>query len=150
MSKKPLSPNRNPDDSSPPKNELEALRDREVRYRGVIDSALDAIIVISSRGIIEYFNPAAESLFGYLSPEVIGRNISVLMASPEREKHDSYLERYISTGQRRIVGTEREVYALRKDGTTFPIELSVTEVVAGGTRSFAGVIRDVTEKRKQE
>lgn len=136
--------------SSRLENELEASRDREVHYRGVIDSALDAIIVISPRGAIEYFNPAAETLFGYLSSEVLGQNISTLMASPERERHDGYLERYISTGQRRIIGTEREVFALRKDGSSFPIELSVTEVIAGEKRSFAGVIGDVTEKRKQE
>lgn len=130
--------------------ELGASLERERRYRGIIDSSLDAVVVISPLGSIEYFNPAAENLFGYLSDEVLGKNISELMASPEREKHDGYLERYISTGQRRIIGTEREVFALRKNGSLFPIELAVTEVVVGDKPLFAGVLRDVTEKRKQE
>ncbi len=119
-------------------------------YRGIIDAALDAVIAISANGLVEFLNPAAEQLFGYSASEVIGRNISMLMPSPERERHDAYLERYVSTGERRIIGTEREVFAQRKDNSLFPIELSVTEVNVEGRRIFSGVIRDVSARRKAE
>src|ERR1051325_8295047 len=102
-----------------------ALADSEARLRTILESHPDAIIVIDERGLIEAFSPAAERLFGYREPDVIGHNVSMLMPSPYREQHDRYLERYRATGERRIIGIGRVVVGLRQDGTTFPMELAV-------------------------
>ena len=127
-----------------------ALVEREARLRSILETAPDAIIVIDERGIVESYSTAAERLFGFLAAEVVGRNVSMLMPAPYRERHDGYLENYRRTGERRIIGIGRVVVGQRKDGTTFPMELSVGEVVANGRRLFTGFIRDLTERQLNE
>jgi two-component system, LuxR family, sensor kinase FixL len=116
------------------------------RWQAVIESAVDGIIVIDSRGAIEAFNPAAERLFGYREADVVGQNVRLLMPPRYRDEHDHYLQTYISTGKARIIGTGREVTALRKDGTTFPIHLSVGQIVLRGEPKFTGIIHDLSAR----
>ncbi|MBI4262791.1 MAG: PAS domain S-box protein [Acidobacteria bacterium] len=130
---------------------LEArLRASEARWRAVIDSAVDGIIVIDARGRIEAFIPAAERLFGYQESEVVGRNVTLLMPSPYREEHDAYLARYLDTGSAKVIGIGREVAALRRDGTAFPVHLAVGEMVLGGERKFTGILHDLTARVHME
>ncbi len=107
-------------------------------------------MTIDERGIIESINPAMERLFGYAAAEMIGSNVSVLMPSPHCERHDVYLANYLRTGQRKIIGIGREVTGRRKDGTLFPMDLSVSEIVLSGRRMFLGLVHDVTERRRAE
>ena len=123
-----------------------ALGRSEARWRAIIETAVDAIILIDRRGRVESFNPAAEKMFGYAADEVIGRNVSMLMPEPYASEHDHYLRRYQMTGERRIIGIGREVTARRKDGTTFPAHLSVGELAIEGERMFTGIVRDLTER----
>lgn len=117
----------------------------------IVESAVDGIIMIDQRGLIEFFNPAAERLFGYTVAEVTGRNVSVLMPSPYAEEHDGYLRRYLTTRDPHIIGIGREVTARRKDGTTFPVHLSVGEVtLEEGVTKFTGIVRDLTDRVKLE
>ena len=132
---------------------VEDLRQRhedEVTLRSILNTVPDAMVIISERGIIESFSPSAERLFGYDAAEVVGRNVKILMPSPYHERHDSYIERYLETGDRRIIGIGRIVTGLRKDGTTFPLELSVGEAVIGGRRIFTGFVRDLSEREEAE
>jgi two-component system sensor kinase FixL len=124
----------------------DALGASEARWRAIVDSAVDGIIVIDAHGRIEAFNHAAERLFGYAPGEVLGRNVNMLMPSPYREEHDSYLSRYLATGRARIIGGGREVQGLRKDGTTFPLHLSVGEITIQGERKFTGILHDLTSR----
>jgi two-component system, LuxR family, sensor kinase FixL len=125
----------------------EALRKSEERVRSIVESAVDAIIVIDDRGAIQAFNPSAERLFGYRISEVLGRNVNMLMPSPDRERHDAYLHHYLTTGEQKIIGIGREVTARRKDGTTFPVHLSVGEMKThDGTRSFTGILHDLSDR----
>jgi two-component system sensor kinase FixL len=125
----------------------ERLRASEERWRSVIESAVDSIIVIDARGQVESINPAALRLFGYGAEEVIGRNVSMLMPSPYHEEHDSYLARYLSTGERKIIGIGREVTGRRKDGGTFPLHLSVGEMLTrSGERKFTGILHDLSSR----
>jgi PAS domain S-box-containing protein len=119
------------------------LRASEARWRSIVESAVDAIIVIDAHGRIESFNRGAERLFGYRESEVLGRNVNLLMPSPYREEHDQYMARYFSAGIAKIIGIGREVTALRKDGTTFPVHLSVGEMRVGGERKFTGILHDL-------
>lgn len=128
----------------------EALRESEARYRAIVETAVDAIITIDETGRILLFNPAAERIFGYRAEEVIGQNISVLMPSPYREQHDRYIRNYLETGRRRIIGRGREVTGQRKDGTTFPMYLAVSEVRLPDRRLFTGIVRDLSETRRLE
>ncbi len=128
----------------------ERTRASEARWRSIIDSAVDAIIVIDAFGLIDAFNPAAERLFGYTEVEVIGRNVKLLMPSPYREEHDSYMARYLATGQARIIGIGREVVAQKRDGTTFPVHLSVGEMLSSGERKFTGIIHDLSGRVRLE
>jgi two-component system sensor kinase FixL len=130
--------------------DMRAYHEREVRLRSILDTVPDAMVIINERGIVESFSPSAERLFGYSAAEVLGRNVSMLMPTPHRERHDSYLERYLKTGERRIIGIGRVVSGLRKNGTTFPLELSVGEAVIAGRRIFTGFIRDLTEREEAE
>lgn len=128
----------------------DALGASEARWRAVIDSAVDGIVVIDAHGRIEAFNRAAERLFGYTIDEVLGRNVDMLMPSPYREEHDTYLSRYLATGRAKIIGSGREVQGLRKDGTTFPLHLSVGEITIQGERKFTGILHDLTMRVEME
>ena len=127
-----------------------ALQESEARMRAVFDTAVDAIVTIDETGIIERINFAAERLFGYAEAEISGKNISMLMPSPYREMHDSYLARYRQTGEKRIIGIGREVVGLRKDGSVFPMELSVAEMYFGHRRMFTGIVRDISQRKLGE
>lgn len=116
------------------------------RWRAIVESAVDGIVVIDHRGRIEDFNPAAERLFGYASAEVVGRNVSMLMPEPFASQHDAYIARYLSTRVRHIVGIGREIVALRKDGSTFPAHLAVGELTIHGETKFTGIVRDLTDR----
>jgi two-component system sensor kinase FixL len=118
--------------------------------RSILETVPDAMLVIDDRGVILLFSIAAERLFGYTTAEVHGRNVSMLMPSPYREAHDAYLARYLTTGERRIIGIGRIVVGLRKDGGTFPMELQVGEVRAAGHLLFTGFVRDLTERQRTE
>ncbi|TNF35312.1 MAG: PAS domain S-box protein [Deltaproteobacteria bacterium] len=124
-----------------------ALRESEERHRAIVENAVDAIVTIDERGAIESANPATERLFGYREEDLVGRNVSLLAPSPHRERHDAYLQHYLETGEARVIGIGREVAGRRKDGSVFPIELSVSEVRLEGRRLFTGIIRDVTEQK---
>jgi two-component system sensor kinase FixL len=126
------------------------LPEREALLRAILETSPDGLITIDESGTIQGFNPAAERTFGYDAAEVIGRNVSGLMPSPYREEHDGYLERFLRTGERRIIGIGREVLGQRKDGTIFPMELAVGEVKAAGRRLFAGFIKDVSARQQSE
>jgi PAS domain S-box-containing protein len=127
-----------------------ALRDSAARLRAVVDTAVEGIITIDQRGSIESINPAGCRLFRYSSSEVIGRNVKMLMPEPYQGQHDAYLAAYLRTGRARIIGIGREVVGLRKDGTTFPLDLSVSEFHIAGQRMFTGIVRDITERRRLE
>ena len=127
-----------------------ALRDSEERLRAILKTAVEGIITIDERGIIESFNLAAERIFGFKAAEVIGKNISILMPSPHQERHDSYLANYRHTGHAKIIGIGREVSGRRKDGTIFPMDLSVSEVRLAKRRVFTGFIRDITGRKRLE
>lgn len=128
----------------------DSLKISESRAGTVLDTAVDAIISIDERGIIESFNRAAEKLLGYSATEARGRNVKMLMSSPEREAHDGYLARYRETGERKIIGIGREVVCRRKDGTEFPADLAVGEYRDGGVRKFTGFVRDISERKRAE
>ena len=127
-----------------------ALAEREAHLQSVLDTVPDAMIVIDPVGTIQSFSVAAERLFGYTADEAIGQNVRLLMPSPYHEQHDSYLERYLRTGERHIIGIRRIVVGRRKDGATFPIELSVGEVRSGERCFFTGFVRDLTERQQAE
>jgi PAS domain S-box-containing protein len=126
------------------------LRDSEERLRGVLRTAADGIISIDQRGTIQQFNPAAERIFAYPAVEVLGRNVAMLMPEPYNEEHDAHLATYLKTGQKRVIGISREMVARRKDGTIFPVELSVSEIKQGDVRTFTGIARDITDRKRAE
>lgn len=126
------------------------LRESEARARSILRTTVDAIITIDDRGSVRTFNKAAEDLFQYKSSEVIGENVNVLMPQPYRREHDGYIRNYHQTGERKIIGIGREVTGKRKDGTTFPMYLAVSEVNVNGQRLYTGIIRDISEQRRLE
>jgi two-component system sensor kinase FixL len=123
---------------------------REILLQAIIETSPDALIAIDERCLVRIFNPAAERLFQYRAGEIIGKNISCLMPSPDRERHDGYVARYLRTGEKRIIGIGRTVVGLRKDGSTFPMELAVGEARLGDQRLFTGFVRDLTERQRAE
>ena len=129
---------------------LQELAASDAWRRALLEATVDAIITICERGIIRTINPATERMFGYAMEELIGQNVRVLMPSPYREEHDAYIARYLTTGEKRIFGIGREVVGRRKDGTVFPIRLSVAEARLGEQRFFVGAIVDITEQKRAE
>jgi two-component system sensor kinase FixL len=128
----------------------EALRASEAHLRSILETVPDAMIVIDEGGRIQSFSATAERLFGYAGEEVLGHNISVLMPEPYRSQHDGYMTRYLTTGERRIIGIGRVVVGQRKDESTFPMELAVGEMRSNDRRYFTGFVRDLTERQKTE
>ena len=126
------------------------LRAREAHLQSILATVPDAMVVITERGIMQSFSHAAERLFGWTADEVIGKNVKILMPEPYREQHDDYLDRYLTTGERRIIGVGRVVVGERKDGSTFPMELSVGEMISGDQRFFTGFVRDLSERQQTE
>lgn len=120
------------------------------RYRAILDTAIDGIVTISENGLIESFNRAAERMFGYSADELVGRNVSLLMPEPYRTQHDSFLANYLRTGNPRVIGFGREVSGLRRDGSIFPMDLSVGEVHLPGRRLFTGILRDISDRKAAE
>jgi len=124
--------------------------DEKKQLSAVIDNVVDGIITIGERGTIESFNPAARNIFGYSNDEVIGQNVKLLMPEPYHSEHDGYLDHHIRTGEKKVIGIGREVTGQRKDGTTFPMELAVSEVIIDNVRHFVGITRDITERKHTE
>ena len=132
------------------KQSEEELRRAEERMRSVVNHVVDGVITIDEHGSVESLNPAAELLFGYPSGEVIGQNVKLLMPEPYHSQHDAYLRNYLTTGQAKIIGIGREVVGKRKDGSTFPMDLAVSEFRLGPRRFFTGIVRDITERKQLE
>jgi PAS domain S-box-containing protein len=122
----------------------------EEMLRSVVNNVVDGIITIDQRGAVESFNPAAEKLFGYEAAEIIGRNVKVLMPEPYQGEHDEYIANYLRTGQAKIIGIGREVVGRRRDGSTFPMDLAVSEFTLGPRRFFTGIVRDITQRKRNE
>jgi len=143
------------EDDVEPEHALEALREREAHLRSILDTVPDAMVVIDIHGLIQSFSATAERLFGWSAADVIGRNVSMLMPQPYRDAHDGYLDRYLTTGERRIIGIGRVVVGERRDGSTFPMELAVGEMKSADRRYsdrryFTGFVRDLTERQETE
>jgi len=124
----------------------EKTKESENRLDAVVNTAVDTIIVIDERGIIQLFNPAAERLFGYSTQEALNQNVKMLMPEPYRSEHDGYMQRYKKTGEAHIIGIGREVIGLRKDETTFDMDLAISEMNWRGNKVFLGIIRDISER----
>lgn len=122
-------------------------KDREARLAAILNTAIEAIITIDERGICESINAAGERMFGYSANEIIGNNVSMLMPSPYREEHGQYLSDYLKTGEKKIIGIGREVVGRRRDGSEFPIYLSVSEVHLKERRIFTGIIQDISQRK---
>jgi two-component system sensor kinase FixL len=129
---------------------LASAAQHAARWQAIVDTATEAIVTIDTAGLIESVNGAASRMFGYAADELVGRNVKVLMPEPYRGEHDGYVQRYLRTGERHIIGIGREVKALRKDGTQFPIMLSVGEAEVAGRRFFTGMIRDITDQHEMQ
>lgn len=128
----------------------EKLRESEAKYRSIVETTVDAIITINEKALIRTFNDAAEKLFQYKAREVIGKNVKILMPEPYKNEHDDYVNNYLSGGRRKIIGIGREVTGKRKDGSTFPMYLAVSEVQLRDQRIFTGIVRDISEQRRLE
>jgi two-component system CheB/CheR fusion protein len=128
----------------------DALHDSEERLRAILETAVEGIITIDERGVIESFNCSAEKIFGYSANEAIGQNVKLLMPEPFRREHDGYLKNYHQTGHAKIIGIGREVVGRRKNGAVFPLDLSVSEVNLAGRRLFTGFVRDISERKQLE
>lgn len=129
------------------KNKINVSSPR-ITLDAILEAAVDGIIIIDSRGVIDLVNPAVEKLFGYKSSELVGQNIAILMPEPDKSNHDRYISSFITTGEKKIIGTGREVMGKRKDGVLFPFKLSVSEILVDNERHFTGVIHDISEQKK--
>lgn len=131
--------------------ELErGLQESRARAQAILDHTVEAVITIDTRGIIQSFNRSAERIFGYSEAEVVGQNVKMLMPHHHRVRHDAYIRNYLETGERKIIGMGREERGRRKDGSVFPMELSVSEVRWDNERIFTGIVRDISRRRKLE
>ena len=141
-----------PDGREPrhPRPEHEHAARHAAHWQAIVDTATEGIVTIDENGIIETANGAAGRLFGYGAGDLVGKNVSLLMPEPFASEHDGYMRRYMTTGEKRIIGIGREVVGLRSDGTEFPIDLSVGEGTVAGRRFFTGVIRDITERKEMQ
>jgi PAS domain S-box-containing protein len=133
-----------------PFNEHQLSTSEAQLLRAVVDTAVDGVILIDGAGCVLMFNPACENLFGYLAAEVLGQNVKMLMPPPYRDEHDRYLENYTHTSVKKIIGIRREVTGRRKNGTTFPMDLSVGETQRDGKSIFVGIIHDLTERQRAD
>jgi two-component system sensor kinase FixL len=129
------------------RSDLEA---QQAHLRSVLDTVPDATVVINDKCEMLTFNRAAIRQFGYTEDEVVGKNVSMLMPEPYRSRHDGFIERYLATGERRIIGIDRVVVGQRKDGSTFPMKLTVGEMNSGGQIFFTGFVRDLTDRAETE
>ena len=127
-----------------------ALQNSEAHIRAIVETAPDGIMTIDEHGSIEMMNPRLTEIFGYTEQEILGHNITLLMPEPYKSRHDDYLKRYCETGEKHIIGTIREAEGQRKDGSVFPLELAVNELVINNQRKFVGVIRDITQRKRTE
>ncbi|MDX5436403.1 MAG: PAS domain S-box protein, partial [Pontibacter sp.] len=127
-----------------------ALRESENKINSIIQGAVDGIITINTRGVIEMVNPSAAKLFGYKAEELLGKSINVLMPEPDRSLHDSYMHHYHVTGEKRIIGIGREVTGMRKDGSIFPFYLSISEVQLADRKVYTGFVHDITRQKLTE
>ena len=137
-------------DTSERKRGVEAIIARDDHLRGIMDTVIDGIVTINPKGIVQSFNKSAERIFGYMGHEVIGKNIKALMPEPYSSAHDGYLSKYVDTGKKNIINTGREVIGKRKDGEVFPMDLAVSELKRDGEIFFIGIIRDITDRKKDE
>jgi two-component system, LuxR family, sensor kinase FixL len=128
----------------------EELREAEERMRSIVDHVIDGIITIDESGTVESYNPAAERIFGYSASEVIKQNVKMLMPDPFHSEHDGYLANYLHSGEAKIIGIGREVVGRRKDGSTFPMDLAVSEFHLGQRRYFTGIVRDISDRKRAE
>lgn len=132
------------------KSATDDLRESEERYRSIVSTAIDAIIIIDESGIIQSINPAGEAMFGYDPSELEGRNVAILMPEPDSSRHNEYISAYLKTGNPKIIGRPRDLDHLRKDGSVFRAELTLTEWRVGGKRNFTATIHDITERKRYE
>ena len=132
------------------KETVETLREHDALLRAIVQTAVDGIVTIDERGVIESINPAAERLFGYTAEEAVGKNVKIFLPTPFREEHDDHLANYLATGEKKIIGIGREVIGQRKDGSTFPLQLSVSEGKFGKRRFFTGIVHDLTTLRQAQ
>ncbi len=128
----------------------QALQESDSRFRAVLDSVVDGIIVINDKGVIETFNPAAERIFGYSMAETVGQNVSILMPEPYRSQHNQHMKRYVASRQSKIIGVGMELVGLRKNGETFPMDLAVSEMHIGQRTKFVGIARDISGRKQAE
>ena len=126
----------------------EQIREREIRMRTVFENVVDGIITTNEKGVIESFNCAAEHMFGYSATEVIGKNVSMLIPATHRKNHDKYIDRYLNGAKSKIIGVGREVEGVRKNSSTFPLDIAITEMRVGEERFFCSIMRDITERKK--
>jgi two-component system sensor kinase FixL len=137
-------------DISERKKADQVLADGAARITAIVETAVDGILSIDEHGVIDTVNGAVERLFGYSAAELVGQNVSMLMPSPTHEGHDGYLDSYLDTGRKRVIGIGREVVGRRKDGTNIDLDVSVNEMQVGGRRMFTGILRDISERKKIE
>ncbi len=128
----------------------QAIKDNEAKLMAIVNNTVDGLITIDERGNVENFNVACEKIFGYEAGEVVGKNVKMLMPEPYHSGHDGYLTHYKDTGEKKVIGIGREVQGRRKDGSVFPIDLSVSEVNIGGRKTFSGIVRDISERKAAE
>ncbi|NKI16234.1 PAS domain S-box protein [Spongiibacter sp. KMU-166] len=128
----------------------EDVKDLLNRTKAIVETIVDGVITIDHQGLIDTVNPATEKIFGYQAEELIGRNVSMLMPDPYQREHDGYIGNYLNTGQKKIIGIGREVSGQRKDGSIFPLELAISEMVVNEQRMFTGVVRDISQRKETE